>query len=262
MKRLIFTVTTGRSGTDYLARLMECVPGVSSHHEPRPNFVWAMRAAQMDPDVARRFWTEQKLPAIEACEQPVYSETSHVVSKGFLEPLLELGYRPDLILLRRPHREVALSMLRLNTIPARTPKGLKWYLSPEDPGVLGLPGWRDLHDYQLCYWYCLEVERRREYYAALLSGLGARVVSITLAELTTFRGFMRLRKELGLAGYLSAPRHWYRYLRRVGVRWNVQSVSKRDVALPVPADALEREVEERLASGRDAPAAHAKVARR
>lgn len=249
IKRLIFTVTTGRSGTDYLARLMDCVPGVASVHEPRPHFVWAMRDAQTDPDVARRFWIEQKLPAIEAIPEPVYCETSHLVSKGFLEPLLDFGYRPDLILLRRPHREVALSLYRLATIPGRTPKGLKWYLCPEDPGVLALPGWEELHDYQLCYWYCLEIERRRMHYEALVRGLGGRVVSITLAELSTFRGFMRLRGELGLPRALVGPTHWIRYFRRAHVRANTQSKSKRELELPSNIDDLERQVEAKTAGG-------------
>ena len=53
-RQLIFTVTTGRSGTDYLAYMLDCVPGVASSREPRPNFVWAMRDAQTDPEVAKR----------------------------------------------------------------------------------------------------------------------------------------------------------------------------------------------------------------
>jgi len=246
-KRLIFTVTTGRSGTDYLARLLDCVPGVTSMHEPKPHFVWAMRDAQADPEVARRFLVEQKLPAIRDTPGPVYSETSHLVCKGFLEPLLELGYLPDLVLLRRPHREVALSLYRLGTIPGRTPKGLKWYLSPDDPGVLELPRWHELHDYQICYWYCLEIERRRVHYEALLRPLGARIVSITLAELATFGGFMRLRKELGLPRLLVGPTHWIRYFRRAHVRANTQSKAKRDLGLPDDIELLEQEVHQRLA---------------
>lgn len=245
-KRLIFTVTTGRSGTDYLARLLDCVPGVTSHHEPKPHFVWAMRQAQADPEVARRFWVEQKLPAIQETGGRVYSETSHLVCKGFLEPLLALGHRPDLILLRRPHREVALSIYRLGTIPGRTPKGLKWYLSPDDPGVLDLSRWQELHDYQICYWYCLEIERRRVHYGELLNGLGARVVAMTLAELATFAGFMRLREELELPRFLVGPQHWIRYFRRAHVRANTQAVSKRHRDLPGDVESLEQEVIERV----------------
>ena len=248
-KRLIFTVTTGRSGTDYLARMLECVPGVASRHEARPNFVWAMRDAQTDPELARRFWVEQKLPSIELTNGSVYAETSHVVCKGFLEPLLELGHRPDLILLRRPHREVAMSMYRLGTIPGRTTKGLKWYLHPDDPGVLALPGWQELHDYQICYWYCLEIERRRQMYEQMIQALGGRVVSITLAELATFGGFMRLRKELDLPRFLVGPAHWLRYFRRTRVRANTQAKSKRETPLPDTPEALEREVDEAVARG-------------
>jgi hypothetical protein len=243
-KRLIFTVTTGRSGTDYLARMLACVPGVVSEHEPRPHFVWAMRKAQGDPGIARKFLVEEKLPAIRRAKGRVYSETSHLVCKGFLEPLAEMGYRPDLILLRRPHREVALSMYRLGTIPGRTEKALKWYLTPDDPGVLPLENWQRLHDYQLCYWYCLEIERRRQEYGRMFSDLGSRVVDISLQELATFGGFMRLRKELALPRILVPPTDWYRYLRRYRVRANTQSRSKSDVDLPGDLDAFEAVVQQ------------------
>jgi hypothetical protein len=249
LPRLLFTVTTGRSGTDYLARLLGCVPGVASHHEPRPHFVWAMRAAQSDPTIAETFWRELKLPAIAQCQRPVYAETSHLVCKGFIEPLLAAGIVPDLILLRRDHREVATSLYRLGTIPGRTSKGLKWYLSPADAGVLALNGWQELHDYQLCYWYCLEIERRRQLYAERLRPLGGRIADISLAELTTLRGFMRMRRDLELPGYAVGPQHWFRYLHRAHVRVNLQASQKRSAALPSDADALEREVERRVAAG-------------
>ena len=32
--KLIFTITPGRSGTAYLARLLGAIPGVSAYHEP------------------------------------------------------------------------------------------------------------------------------------------------------------------------------------------------------------------------------------
>ena len=197
-KRLIFTVTTGRSGTNYLTKMLGYVPGVDSFGEPEPQFSSVMRSIQKDKSLAYRFLIKEKLPRIAEMPGPVYVETSHLFCKGFVEPLLDIGLVPDLILLKRPHRAVALSLYMLGTIPGRTEKGLKYCLSPEDPDVLPVPGWRALHDYQLCYWYCLEIERRSTAYPIMVSDKGGRVVDVSLDEISTAKGFINLLSSLGL----------------------------------------------------------------
>jgi len=52
-KRLFFTVTTGRSGTLYLARVLDLFRGTRSLHEPKPTFSSAFRTVQTVPATAR-----------------------------------------------------------------------------------------------------------------------------------------------------------------------------------------------------------------
>lgn len=243
-RRLIFTVTTGRSGTNYLADVLAALPGVACFHEPAPAFSECMRDVQEDSRVAYRFWIEHKLPAIASRRERIYIETDHAFCKGFLEPLLDLGVVPDLIILSRPMRAVASSMYQLNSIPCRTEAGLRYWLHPEDPGVLPLPDWRGLDDYQLCYWYCLEIARRAERYQRLLSGHG-RVVRVGLAELTTPVGVSRLVSALELPafGWLGQFR-----LRRVARRRVNDKRSRKRRVLPTCLDELEREVIRRVAA--------------
>ena len=249
--RLIFTVTTGRSGTAYLWRILELVPGIASRHEPKPMFADVIREVQARPAAAREFWLERKLPAIAECGQPIYVETGHLFCKGFFEPLLELGETPDLILLSRPHRQVATSLLQLGTIPGRTEGGLRWYLSPEDPGVLPLADWRSLSDYQLCYWYCLEIERRARAYGETVRSRGGRVVAVTLAEINTIRGFRRLLRELDL------PRpslyNWAKYALNRNRIINRKPGERLAVEPPPDRDRQEREVLERVGLPRGTP---------
>ncbi len=185
-KRLIFTITPGRSGTAYLAFVLSLLPGVSSRHEPEPRFSDVMRAAVRNEKLARDFWLQKKLPFIRSIREPIYVETSHLFCKGFVEPLLELGYWPDVIILKRAHRQVALSLYSLNAVPGRTPDGWHWLLSPDDPDVLGLPSWQDLHPYQLCYWYCLEIERRADSYRRLFESNARRVGVTSVPELKSW----------------------------------------------------------------------------
>jgi hypothetical protein len=241
--RLIFTVTTGRSGTAYLWRILELLPGIAARHESSPLFTDVLREVQSRPEVARDFWRERKLPAIRACGRSVYVETGHLFCKGFLEPLLELGFTPDLILLSRPHREVALSLLALGTIPGRTPGGLRWYLGPDDPGVLPLADWCALTDYQLCYWYCREIERRARVYGERVRSRGGRTVAVTLAEINTLAGFQGLQRALDLPR--PNPYNWAKYLFNRNRIINRKSDERQAVAPPADLNRLEREVDER-----------------
>jgi hypothetical protein len=243
-KRLVFALTTGRSGTDFLAHALAGIPGLAACHEPEPQFAAVMREAQRDAGIARRFWQDHKLPAIRRHAEPIYVETSHLFGKGFVEPLLDLGVVPDAVVLERPHRKVAASLYRLNTTPGRTPKALRFYLSPADETFLELPGWETLHDYQLCYWYCLETERRNAWYSALLRGRGARVVATSLDEIADVEGFARLLSGLALPPLPLARRMAWRLFGKR--RRNIKDYDDARSTDALDFDALEGEVRARM----------------
>jgi hypothetical protein len=197
-KRLIFTISPGRCGTTLLAKILDSLPHVDGVHEPFPKFSDVMRYCQTEPKLALGFWTCSKLPAITYSNSRIYAETSHLFAKGFIEPLCHLGIIPDIIFLSRPARDVALSLYQLNTIPSRTPNGLKFLLSPEDPGVARLCDWEKLHDYQLCYWYCMEIERRSRLYENFVISNNWNFSKITLDDLKTIDGTSSLLSSLRL----------------------------------------------------------------
>ncbi|WP_020177046.1 glycosyltransferase [Methyloferula stellata] len=187
-KRLVLTVTPGRSGTGYLAALVNAIPGIDALHEPEPKFSDVMRLAQHDQGAAKRFWLTQKLPAIRRSSENTYVETSHLACKGFIEPLLDNHLVPDLIILERDPFLVATSLYLLDTVPARTSLGEKFLLRPDDPNVSPLEGWQDLHDWALCFWYCREIERRMKIYAKLVEQHGGRVIATSIEALATQKG--------------------------------------------------------------------------
>ena len=253
--RCIFTVTTGRSGSAYLTDLLARLEGVVSTHEPRPNFVHCLRLVQLHPELAREFLLDDKVPAIrEAAKGRVYVETSHIFCKGFLEEWLRLPELPvpDLVLLHRDYRKVALSMLSLATTPARTVRGAKWYLSPADDSCYTtLPGWQDLHDYQLCYWYCLEIDARKHLYAQLVRDCGGLAIDCELESLNTAEGFEKLRTELNLpaVGLKGRVLQFLQHNRPV----NTKSRKKTDIRLETAElDEMERDVQERISRNESA----------
>jgi len=245
-KRFIFTVTTGRSGTGYLAFVLNQLRGVECYHEPDPNFVDCMREAQRDPEVATRFLLTKKLPyLLSHVHKPVYIETSHLNCKGVLSAWLKQKYLPpfDLILLKRDPRKVSVSMMRLNTIPGRSEGGLEWYLSPEDPSnVTQLPNWQKLSDYQLCYWYCLEIERRMEIYANLVKHNGGTFASCTAEQVSTWCGLYDLLKVMNLP--FPSGKGVLRLIKNKHKRINSQSKYKKPLKLDVHFEREETEVRE------------------
>jgi len=244
-RRLILLISTGRSGTEYLTHVLSLFRDVHAEHEPEPSFTNAFRTIVAAPQVARQFWLEQKLPAVARTTAPIYAETSHLACKGFLESGIELGLRPTLVHLVRPYRATARSMLSLNTIPSRTYAGVRFYLGPEDPVLLPVP--RDVsgrwHDYQLCYWYCLEIGERARVYAERFAPLGIRVDRVELDDLHSKHGILELATQLALGPLSDTGAHGLEEI--VGQRTNQKSDAKRQrVVDERDLDRWEREVEE------------------
>lgn len=162
-KKLIFTVTTGRSGTGTLYRIFNSLNCCYSVHEPHPHpFTF---------NSPKEFW-DNRLKFIDSRAQNFYVETSHLLCKGYLDEVIERGLEPGLIVLRRPHREVAKSLCLLNSIPGKNDKAGQYFLmEPQRSTFLPSPGnigFKKYNDYQKCYWYCLEIEKRQEHYANLV----------------------------------------------------------------------------------------------
>jgi hypothetical protein len=239
-KHLVFTITAGRTGTTYVTRLAELFPDTVSLHEPQPSYVHFLRQAQRHPPLAYHFLLEYKLPFIAAAPASRYVETSHLVGKGFLEPLLELGVRPAVLLLRREPRAIARSLLTRRTVPGRGKLGFKYLVHPGDPGVLPLPGWYGYTDYQLCFWYALEMERRQRLYGELLRQYRCAVADATAEELHDGQRFLAVAEELGL---LDAPVDRAALLERHGqVSARLYNYNRRPPAVVVAPEAAEEAV--------------------
>jgi hypothetical protein len=197
-KTLVFTVTSGRSGTQTLARIFEAIPEVDATHEGVPAFQDVMRLALSNPALARDFLLTRKLPAIAASPEPIYLESSHLFGKGFLLPALSLGLRPRVIFLKRNPRRIALSLERIGATPHRTAGGRSHHLSPADPSLLPVQPWDDFTDYQLCYWYALEAIRRQRIKHDLAVRAGCTCRYLDIEDLHTPSDVWNLLAVMGI----------------------------------------------------------------
>ncbi len=121
------------------------------------------------------------------------------MGKGFLPALLNFGITPNLIILRREPRDVAKSMFGYNAIPDRTVDGMLHFLGPSDRDVIPLDHWTMLHDYQLCFWYCIEMERRQRQVARWMEQIGKPVVEVHISELCDPERFYALAETLNIS---------------------------------------------------------------
>jgi hypothetical protein len=244
-KTLVFTVASGRSGTQTLARIFEAAPGVEAAHEGVPAFQDVMRQALSDPELARDFLLTRKLPAIAASPKPIYFESSHVFGKGFLLPTLRLGLRPRVLFLKRDPRKIALSLERIGATPHRTAGGRAHFLSPADPSLLPVHPWDDFTDYQLCFWYALETIRRQriKYDLAVRAGCSCRYLSIE--DLRTPADVWALLASIGVDVDRTAQAE-AAVQARVGRAFNLKEKSPPLCRSPAELEDQERVVIERI----------------
>lgn len=194
----VFTVTAGRTGTDTLRHILKSVPGVDSFHEPQPQYRFIMKRAVRNTAFARDFFLYVKVPAILNMTTKTYAETSHLFCKAFLEPALAVGVRPALVFLKRDLRETALSLLSKSAIPSRTKEGRQYLIAPDDEVYVKLDKFDELSDYQLCYWYCMEIAHRQMIYLKVAEEYGLKICEIETGELSDPKKISDLLGQLQL----------------------------------------------------------------
>jgi hypothetical protein len=170
LQKLVFTATTGRSGTMTLAKLFAAVPGCASLHEPWPNMSGAvLRAAANGDDVlVREVYERIKSVNIlrAAIGQRYYFEGNHCFVKTFAPLALEeFGDRVVIIHLVRPAVEVATSIFRLREEPG-TAIGNAWWLDYHArTNLIQIADLLDSdpelsHPFYKALWYWHEIEAR------------------------------------------------------------------------------------------------------
>ncbi len=198
-KQVVLTVTAGRTGTDSVSHLFRYLPDTHASHEPNPNHRFILARAQHDPVLAARFFWYLQAPALVARPGSHVVESSHLFCKGFFEPCIAAGFRPALLMLERETRSTALSHLRKHSVPGRTGAGVRYLIPPNGRPFLGVDAPESLTDYQLCYWYCLEIEQRQKLYAEIAVELGMSVATLQTHDLSDMDKLVATCAALGLA---------------------------------------------------------------
>jgi len=170
LERVVFTATTGRSGTSTLTRLFAAIPGCLALHEPHPamNGKALIAANWGDRHLVDISYEREKSVNIRrvASGCRYYIECNHLFIKTFYKNAIEdFGDRIGVIHLVREPLAVADSIYRLREHPG-TPKGNEWWLDYRAPQnrirlteILESPG-EFGHAFYKTLWYWFEIEAR------------------------------------------------------------------------------------------------------
>jgi hypothetical protein len=198
----IFSINSGRSGSDYLTEIFSKTTNAFSMHEGFPIMNGKpMQAFNQGEDAALRQLMPLKLQQINNSIQKgkkIYCETNHSYIKGWgylipdeYIPQKEIG----VIILRRNIDDSAYSLLRVHDIPSYTEFSRTWYLSPEATFNLSHPP-ADANAYELCRWYVQETNLRAEHYQSKFPNI--TYFECDLEQLNDYNFVLEMFETLGL----------------------------------------------------------------
>ncbi len=233
LEKVIFTATTGRSGTLTLAKLFSAIPDCLSLHEPYPIMNGdLLRAATFSdmPQVERYFYGVKSIYIRRAAiPYRYYVESNHMFIKSFVEyAAKEFSRKLEVVHLVRDPVEVATSLFRLDECPG-TPKGDYWALDYRAPSNrIGIADLLEAegefrHPFYRCLWYWFEIEARTQEWRGRLPG-----VRFHRFETNWFNDQQRV---LQLLDQLHMPYDRDAVLQRVGQREHARDHQKRHSGL-------------------------------
>jgi hypothetical protein len=170
LEKVIFTATTGRSGTLTLAKLFSTVPACVALHEAPPIMNGPVLQAANFGNTALLERVYRQIKSINILRASIgyryYMEANHLFVKTFIQHAVrDFGDRIAVIHLVRDPIEVATSIFRLEDYPG-TERGNYWWLDYRAPSNLiqisdALDSDREFsHPFYRALWYWHEVEAR------------------------------------------------------------------------------------------------------
>jgi hypothetical protein len=234
LEKVVFTATTGRSGTKTLASLLSTVQDCIALHEPYPIMCGpVLKAATYGNTAAadKVYWRIKSVNILRAAVgHRYYVEANHCFIKSFIQQAIEdFGERLAVIHLVRPAIEVAMSIFRLQEYPG-TDIGNAWWLDYRAPtNLIQIADLIDCdaefsHPFYKALWYWHEVEMRISAWRKKMPGL--KVVRFETNWFNHKEKIIELLDQLGIDYEKS------RIEPMAGLKENIREDQKRIAALP------------------------------
>lgn len=200
--KYIFSINSGRCGSDYLTELLSKAENTVSIHEGLPIMNGSpMHKFNNGDDSELRKLMPLKMREIKNKSKngrKIYCETNHSFIKGwgYLLPDAYLSQEEiAIVILRREFDKTAYSLLRSHEVPGISEWSRTWYLSPNATRNLSK------HDdnanfYDICKWYVQETYLRAEQYKQMFPKI--KYVEYELEQLNKYDSVAEMFESLEL----------------------------------------------------------------
>ncbi len=201
MIKYIFSINTGRCGSDYTAELFSRAKNTVSFHESYPLMNGApMQGFNHGDEQALRRLMPVKLKQIRKKSQrgrKAYCETNHSFIKGwgYLIPEFIPQEEIGVLILHRNVEQVIYDFVRDHKIPGTTEHTRTFQLIPGSARNLSTPP-AQATPYDLCHWYITETYLRAEQYRSMFPGI--RYVECDVEQLNDYAFVVNMLTSFGL----------------------------------------------------------------
>jgi hypothetical protein len=250
--RYIFSINSGRSGSEYLAKLLDTAGNASAYHEPWPDgagrYVTRFPATHPSPAqlllyppmYLRKYWKKIRTIRRTARHLPkgdVYIETNHMFILSFYDVVMRHLEPVDVILMRRYLPAAVRSFIQLDHYTPQCPYTKWWFTSPNSPSRAAQPLDRDenLSQVEQIIGYLIDIEARAQRFKRRFPHV--KVVETHIGELNDPARVQQIFAELdlevtpetlALAGRVinDKPEHKARVGREVSIEWCKEEIAK------------------------------------
>lgn len=181
LKNIIFTATTGRSGTLTLVDILNHIPDCKAEHEPYPAMfdeILFAKSFNNENFVKTTYWHIKSMNLWRASIGfKHYFESNHMFIKTYIEyAAIDFKDRIIIIHLTRDPIKVANSIYALQDFPG-TIEGNKWWLDyTADNNLIKVSDYLDndpefKHPFYKGLWYWYEIEERIKYWKSKLPNI-------------------------------------------------------------------------------------------
>lgn len=212
MRRHIFSINSGRSGSEYLMRVLSTAENVTAFHEPEPDGA-GRRITQYpatNPTMFDRltypFWYRRKMGKVKAVRRMtqdweprrIYAESNHMFIFSFYDVVMDHLEGVSVILLRRWLPSAMRSFMELDHFTPHDPWAQWWFPSPHSKSSVATPlaPYDELDQADRIIAYLIDVEARAQRFRKLYPE--TPVVEARLEELNDLEKTRRMFAALDL----------------------------------------------------------------
>ncbi len=206
-RSLIFSISSGRAGSEYLKTILGTAKNVKSFHEPEPTMSGIFLKDVMVNSLPLSY--EKRLNKVKAVRETVshfppsivYAETNHMFIKTFYDVILENFKECDVyvIVLRRSLEKVLASFIKMGYYTEKNSAWPHWmHKVPSLNSLLKpLKSFEEMDQYDRAIAYLLDIEMRAQEFVRTENG-NCIIEEINLDEIQTFDQVENLFNKLGL----------------------------------------------------------------